>query len=291
MLYETPRYRTSGERHLLVELGASVSLEANFRAIALSRALEASAGLGTEGIKAIIDTQPSFTTVLIEYDPKLLTQEGLKQLCSHHLSQLVQAEQIQLDSRLIEIPVAYNDRWCRACFEDYCKTIKPIEDNLELICRINGLDSIEALINYHSSIEWWVGTVGFIAGLPVLMPLDPSCQLRAPKYDPPRTWTPKGTVALGGGFTAVYPMVTPDGYQMLGRTPLRLFDPQSDQAPFEESPVLLSVGDRVKFVPISEARFEEIEREVTAGTYRYSISAAQSVSLDELQQQPLPLAA
>ena len=290
MLYETPRYRTSGERHLLVELGESVSLAANFRAIALSRALEASAGLGAEGIKAIIDTQPSFTTVLIEYNPHLLTQEGLKQLCGHHLGQLAQVEQIKLESRLIEIPVAYNDRWCRACFEDYCKTIKPIEDNLELICRVNGLDSVETLIDYHSSIEWWVGTVGFIAGLPVLMPLDPSFKLRAPKYDPPRTWTPSGTVALGGGFTAIYPMVTPDGYQMLGRTPLTLFDPQSDRAPFEESPVLISVGDRVKFVPISEARFEEIEQEIQAGTYQHSISAAQLVSLAELQQ-PLPLAA
>ncbi len=290
MLYETPRYRTSGERHLLVELGEAVSLEANFRAIALSRALEASAGLGAGGIKAIVDTQPSFTTVLIEYNPQLLTQEGLKQFCSHHLSQLAQGEQITLNSRLIEIPVAYNDRWCRDCFEDYCKTVKPIEDNLELICRINDLDSVEALIDYHSSIEWWVGTVGFIAGLPVLMPLAADFKLRAPKYDPPRTWTPSGTIALGGGFTAIYPMVTPDGYQMLGRTPLTLFDPQSNQAPFEESPVLISVGDRVKFVPISEARFEEIEQEIAAGTYRYSISMAQPVSLGELQQ-PLPLAA
>lgn len=290
MLYETPRYRTSGERHLLVELGESISLEANFRAIALSRALEASAGLGPEGIKAIIDTQPSFTTVLIEYNPDLVTQAGLKQLCGHHLSQLAQTEQIQLNSRLIEIPVAYNDRWCRACFEDYCKTIKPIEDNLELICRTNGLDSIEALIRAHSSSEWWVGTVGFIGGLPVLMPLNPSLKLRAPKYDPPRTWTPKGTVALGGGFTAIYPMVTPDGYQMLGRTPLPLFEPHHQQAPFEHSPALVSVGDRIKFIPISEARFEEIEQEIAAGTYQYSISTAQLVSLGELQQ-PFPLAA
>jgi len=290
MLYPTPRYRTSGERHLLVELGENASLETNFRAIALSRALSASANLGTEGIAAILDTQPSFTTVLIEYDPELLTQAGLKQLCQHHLRQLAQAEQITLTSRLIEIPVAYNDKWCRACFEDYCKTIKPVEDNLELIRRVNGLSSVEALIEYHAGIEWWVGTVGFIAGLPVLMPLDPSFKLQAPKYDPPRTWTPRGTVALGGGFTAIYPMETPDGYQMLGRTPLTLFEPNGQQAPFEESPVLLSVGDRVKFVPISEARFEAIERDIAARQYRYSISAPQTVSLEMLQE-PLPLAA
>ena len=132
--------------------------------------------------------------------------------------------------------------------------------------------------------------MGFIAGLPVLMPLNADFKLTAPKYDPPRTWTPSGTVALGGGFTALYPMVTPDGYQMLGRTPVKLFEPEGQQWPFAESPALLSVGDRVRFVPISEARFEEIEQEITAGDYQYSISSAQPVSLGSLMQ-PLPQAA
>lgn len=290
MLYETPRYRPSGECHLLVELGEVLSLETNFRAIALSRALLASASLGAAGIGAIVDSQPALTTVLVEYDPTLLTQAGLVQLCQHHLARLAQGEQVVLASRLIEVPVAYGDRWCRACFEDYCQTVKPIEDNLELVRRLNGLASVEALIDYHASVDWWVGTVGFIAGLPVLMPLDPGFKLRAPKYDPPRTWTPQGTVALGGGLTAIYPMQTPDGYQMLGRTPLKLFEPNCGEAPFEAGPVLLSVGDRLRFVPISEARFEEIEAEIAAGRYRYAISAPQPVSLAELQQS-LPLAA
>lgn len=284
MVIRSPRYRIAGERHLLIELDDEVTLETNFKAIALSQALLDSSPLAEPGIRAIIDVIPSFTTVLVHYEPQLITFQGLKKICDYLLQNLSENPNLKIASRLIEIPVVYNDRWCRACFEEYCQTIKPIEDNIELVCRLNGLSNLAELVKYHSAPEWWVGAVGFIAGLPTLTPLDPQTRLQAPKYDPPRTWTPQGTVGLGGGFTTIYPVVIPDGYQMIGRTPVPIFDSQKRLAPFQESPLLFRVGDRVKFYPISENEFELIEQEVNLGCYEFSISAPKLFSQSQYFQ-------
>jgi KipI family sensor histidine kinase inhibitor len=281
MLYEKPRYRLAGERHLLIDLADEVSLETNFKAIALSQRISQSLELGRRGIRAILDVVPSFTSVLIQYDPQILGLQGLIRSCDYWLDELKSSHEIELMSRLIEIPVAYADRWSRACYEQYCQTIKPIPDNIEFVAQLNGLGLVEELIAYHSAPEWWVGAVGFIAGLPTLTPLDPKFRLVAPKYDPPRTWTPKGTIGVGGGFTAIYPIVVPDGYQMIGRTPVPIFDPANRLAPFRESQVLFRLGDRVKFRPICEAEFEAIEHEVEAGRYEYQISEPQVFSLNQ----------
>ena len=291
MIYKRPRYRLAGERHLLIDLGDEINLATNFKAIALAQEILHSPELGRSGIKAIIDVVPSFTTVLIQYDPHLLALEGLRRFCDHCLAKISQRQELELSSRLIEIPVAYNDRWSRECFEQYCQTIKPIEDNLELVARLNGLNSLEELITYHSTPEWWVGAVGFVAGLPTLMPLDPSFRLHAPKYDPPRMWTPQGTIGVGGGFTTIYPIVVPDGYQLLGRTPVPIFDPQQRLQPFRETLFLFQIGDRVKFRPICEAEFEAIENEVAEGRYEYQISAPQLFSLSHYFTELQPSAA
>lgn len=279
MVYENPRYRPFGECRLLVELSDQVNLTANLMAITLARQLIQTCPLGPSGIEAIVDLVPSFNTVLIEYEPALLTQQGLIATCNYAFQQLAMQSDIEISSRLIEVPVAYNDRWCRACFEDYCQTIKPIEDNLELVCRFNGLTDVQALIDHHTKAEWWVGAVGFVAGLPTLMPLDDNYRLHAPKYDPPRTWTPKGTVGIGGGFTTIYPIVIPDGYQMVGRTPVPLFDASGKLPPFEENPLLFRIGDRVKFKSISEEEFEATEHKVLDRCYEFSISAPEKFSL------------
>ena len=291
MIYQRPRYRLAGERHLLVELGDEISLATNFKAIALGQNILRSPELGQNGIKAIIDVVPSFTTVLIQYDPLLISLQGLIRFCDHCLQKLEQHQELELTSRLIEIPVAYNDRWSRECFEQYCQTIKPIEDNPELVARLNGMSSLEELFTYHSTPEWWVGAVGFIAGLPTLMPLDPNFRLHAPKYDPPRMWTPKGTIGVGGGFTTIYPIVVPDGYQLLGRTPVPIFDPQQRLQPFKETLFLFHIGDRVKFRPICESEFEAIETQVAEGRYEYQISAPQSFSLSNYLHDRQPSAA
>ncbi len=279
MIYREPRYRLAGEQHLLMELGDEVSLVNNLKAIALAKKIINSSELGLKGIKAITDVIPSFTTVLIQYDPRFIVLDGLIEYCNYCWQQLDNIEELTFSSRLIEIAVAYNDRWSQACYEEYCQTIKPIEPNLELVARLNNFPSLEETIAYHSTPEWWVGAVGFVAGLPTLMPLAADFCLQAPKYDPPRMWTPPGTIGVAGNLTTIYPIVIPDGYQMMGRTPVLIFDPKQRLQPFRDSPFLFRIGDRVKFRPICEEEFEAIEQEVKAGKYQYSITTEETFSL------------
>ena len=279
MIYLEPRYRLAGEQHLLMELGDDVSLVNNLKAIALAKKISNSSELGLKGIKAITDVIPSFTTVLIQYDPRFLVLDGLIEYCNYCWQKLDKIEELTLPSRLIEIAVAYNDRWSQACYQEYCQTIKPIEPNLELVARLNNFKSLEETIAYHSTPEWWVGAIGFVVGLPTLMPLADDFYLQAPKYDPPRMWTPPGTIGVAGNLTTIYPIVIPDGYQMLGRTPVPIFEPKQTLQPFRDSPFLFRIGDRVKFRPICEEEFEAIEQEVKTEKYQYSITTEETFSL------------
>lgn len=267
------RFRSGADRFLLVEFGEVLDLERNVRAIGLAQALRQG------NVTGVIEAVPSFASTLVHFDPSRLTSAALMDECRQILQRLKSAADLEIPSRLIEIPVHYDDRWTRACAEEYGKKFKPIEPNAEFVARLNGLKDIAALALHHSAPEWWVGAVGFMAGLPTLMPLDPGFSLSAPKYDPPRLWTPAGTIGLGGGFTAIYPTVTPDGYQMLGRTPVPIFDPQRRLRPFADSIFLFKVGDRVRFVPIDEEKFTAIEAQVACGSYEFNISAAAPFSL------------
>lgn len=111
------------------------------------------------------------------------------------------------------------------------------------------------------------------------MALDPRCTLTAPKYNPPRTWTPEGTVSMGGASTAIYPVATPGGYQIFGRTPVPIWDPQQRFREFEKSICLFQPGDRVKFVPCTVEEFEDAEARVKDGTYVYNVVEYQQFSV------------
>ena len=289
MIYGEPRYRLVGEQHLLIELGDELSLANNLKAIAIAQKIRDSAEFGLKGIGAITDVIPSFTTVLIQYNPCFIVLDGLIEYCNHCWQQLDNVEELTLSSRLIEIAVNYNDRWSQACYQEYCQTIKPIEQNLELVARLNHINSLEELIAYHSNPEWWVGAVGFVAGLPTLMPLADDFCLQAPKYDPPRMWTPPGTIGVAGNLTTIYPIVIPDGYQMLGRTPIPIFEPKQTFKPFQDSPFLFRIGDRVKFRPICEEEFEAIEQEVQTGKYQYSIATEETFNLKPYLKEKQPI--
>jgi allophanate hydrolase subunit 1 len=116
-----------------------------------------------------------------------------------------------------------------------------------------------------------VASLGFWPGLPFTMPLDPRCKLTAPKYNPPRTWTPKGTVGMGGSSTAIYPDRLPGGYQIFGRTPVPIWDPDKNFDVFKDSICLFRPGDRIKFVPCDYDEFEMIEKKVEDKSYRYDL--------------------
>ena len=259
------RILPAGDRFVLLELGRRMELALNLRAIQLAdRLLE----LGERGL---IETLPMFVSVLVHYDSLVLPPGRLEGLVRAAWRELTSADDVTLPSRLIELPVFYLDPWTRDCVAEYSRNIRPIEDDPTYVARVNGLAGPEAFVRLHSATQHWVGGVGFYPGLPDMLPLDPRCQFSVPKYNPPRLWTTARAVGVGGGFTSIYPMNTPGGYHLIGRTPVPIYSLDTRLEAFRHQATLFRPGDRIKFRPIDRAEYDWIEREVDAGTYRYLI--------------------
>jgi urea carboxylase len=131
----------------------------------------------------------------------------------------------------------------------------------------------------HSASDYWVAALGFWPGLCSLMPLDPRSRLVAPKYDPPRTWTPKGTIGHGGAITCIYPDQTPGGYQIFARTPMPIWDREQRLAAFKDSLALFRPGDRVRFYSIDRDEYDYIDGKVKDGSYKHNMVAYQRFSI------------
>ena len=124
-----------------------------------------------------------------------------------------------------------------------------------------------------------MAALGFYPGLASLMPLDPRCRLTAPKYNPPRTWTYKGTIGVGGSLCSIYPDETPGGYQMIARTPVPIWDPAQILPAFKESLALFRPGDRVRFIPATREEYDYVDRKVEAGVYLHNVAEYQRFSI------------
>jgi KipI family sensor histidine kinase inhibitor len=259
------RWLAAGDRFCLMELGQEMDLGLNLRAIQLAnRILE-------EKLSGVVETLPMFISVLVHYDSTVIAPARLQERIAGLWREMSAEDDVVVPSRIIEIPVCYGDPWTRACVEDYSRNVKPIGDDGAFVAEVSGLPDAEAFARRHSFTLHWVGGVGFWPGLPDMMPLDPRCRHSIPKYDPPRLWTVSGAIGVGGGFTSIYPMNTPGGYHLVGRTPVPIFSMDRRLAPFRTQVTLFEPGDRVRFIPIDVLRFEEIEAEVAAGAYVYSL--------------------
>jgi KipI family sensor histidine kinase inhibitor len=259
------RILIAGDRFLLLELGRKMELPLNLRAIQLAdRLLQ-------ESVAELIETLPMFVSVLVHYDSLRLSPTRLIEVIARVWQDLAHERDIVLPSRTIEIPVLYLDPWTKDCVEEYSRTIRPIEDDPTYVARLNGLPDPEALVRLHSGTQHWVGGVGFYPGLPDMLPLDPRCVLSVPKYNPPRLRTTARAVGVGGAFTSIYPMDTPGGYHLIGRTPVPIYSSDSRLAPFRRQATLFQPGDGIKFRRIDRAEYDAIEAEVGAGSYRYLI--------------------
>ena len=112
--------------------------------------------------------------------------------------------------------------------------------------------------------------IGFWPGLPFMFPLDPRYAIVTPKYNPTRPWTPEGAVGIGGPCVAIYPVASPGGYQLFGRT-IPIFDLQQRNPAFKANPILLKPADRIQWVRVTDDELEAIRARVYDGTYRYKV--------------------
>jgi len=267
-------YRQAGDRGVLVEYGEMVfDLALNFLVLAAKDALD------EQPPEGLIETAPGFRSMLVSYDPLALSSaELLDHLQAVH-DALDPERGISIPSRIVHLPIAFDDSQTRASVERYVNSIRSDAPNAEggtnidYVVRYNGMRDRDELYETALATEHWTGFIGFFPGLPFMFPLDPRDAIFVPKYNPTRTWTPEGAVGIGGPCYAIYPVESAGGYQLIGRS-LPIYDVRARNEVFRQNPLLLRAGDRVKFHRVTEEELLQQFEDVHADTYRYRIEDA-----------------
>lgn len=217
--------RTLGDRAATVTFGSDISPECNARVTAFCHMLK------TAALPGVLEWVPTYAAVTIHYDPEILPFDVLQ----GKLEVLTPEQAAQTDGELLVLPVCYGGEY---------------GPDLAAVAAHCGLAEAE-VVAIHSGGEYPVYMLGFMPGFPYLGGMDP--RIAAPRLKTPRTAIPAGSVGIAGKQTGVYPLSSPGGWQLIGRTPLRLFD-------IRRTPqTLLSAGMRVRFRPIPPEEFQKLE--------------------------------
>lgn len=256
------RYTYGGDEHIYVEMDDEMSLDAFFKSLSMSNAVR---DADIDGVTEICPANASFQ---VKFDPDVISPDQMMERI-RNLEHKAEDADKRLKTRIIEIPVYYQDPWTHETLMRFRERHQdPDGTDLDYAARINGYDSAEAFIEAHHSQPWFVSMVGFVAGLPFLYQLVArDKQLQVPKYLRPRTDTPKQTVGYGGCFSCIYSVRGAGGYQMFGITPMTIFDPTQQVSYLRDFMVFFKPGDIVKWKPIDRAEYDRILAEVDAGTY------------------------
>ena len=215
----------AGDRWWLVIVGNDVSVSTNARVHALRSAIEA---LHPDWLD---ETVPGYCTLGLVVRPLQVSPGEVEELVSVATRSVTAAPPVH--PRTITIPVCYGG---------------PYGPDMEAVCRHSRLTEAE-VIRRHANVSYPCSMLGFLPGFPYLLGLDP--QLTTPRLEVPRVVVPKGSVGIASRQTGIYPLASPGGWNIIGRTPLALFDPSREQ------PSLVEAGDIVRFSPISATEFEQ----------------------------------
>jgi KipI family sensor histidine kinase inhibitor len=208
-------------------LQSRITLRANENVRRLLQLLE------LEPVPGIRNLHPAYSSLLVKFDAIRMRHEELEAILRKYLERL---EELKLpEPRRVEIPVCYGGEF---------------GPDLDEVCAARGITQARA-IELHASVEYLVYFLGFVPGFAYLGELPE--ELMTPRLAAPRKRVPAGSVGIAGNQTGVYPFATPGGWRLLGRTPLKMFRADSDALS------LLSIGDRVRFTPISRERFAALE--------------------------------
>lgn len=239
-----PRILLAGDSALVVEFGDAIDPELNREVRELWRALEQAA------LPGVTELVPTYRSLLVYYDPLQLPvtsraggtshasalPDGVGQLCERLLEiNRHKGEGEVVQPRVIELPTAYGGEF---------------GPDLAFVASHSGLTEAE-VIEIHSGTDYLVYMMGFSPGFPYLGGMSP--RIAAPRLQTPRTAIPAGSVGIAQQQTGVYPVESPGGWQLIGRTPVRLFD-AARQPPF-----LVEAGDHIRFVPIDASRYGELD--------------------------------
>ncbi len=241
-IWPEPRLLPCGDGAVSVELGDEVNRELNARVLALEYLLR------QRGLPGVGETVPSYRALLVYYDPLVIGYEAfattLRELCAQARPEVLPP------ARTVELP---------CCYEG--------ELGFELAAAAEKLGLAPAeLVRLHAGADYYTYFVGFTPGLPYMTGMPD--RLTIPRLQNPRTKTPPGSVSIGGIQCCIYPIESPGGFWVLGRTPVRLYDPDAPD------PILLRAGDHVRFRAIDRAEYDAIAAQVEAGTYTPRITGA-----------------
>jgi len=274
------RYTFGGDEFLFVEISESMSLEAFFKGMAITRAL------AQRKMAGIIEICPANASYQIRFDPDIIAPEKMLSTMQELAAQ-VSENSLTLNTRIIEIPVLYNDPWTHETMMRFRERHQdPSATDIEYAARINAFASVDAFIQAHSGSPWFVSMVGFVSGLPFMFQMvEREKQIEVPKYLLPRTDTPKLTVGHGGCFGCIYSVRGAGGYQMFGVTPAPIFEPAQRLPYLQDFMVLFQPGDIVKFKPVNRAQYEQAVDEVEAEFFNLRIRPVE-FSLTQFLQDP-----
>lgn len=227
-LLDIPRYRIAGDRGLLVEYGDRIDLAINRKVRSMAVLLDQSPP------KGIIEVIPTYRSLLIVYDP-VVTEPKTIQTGLEILEERLADIEIP-PPQTVEIPVCYGGEF---------------GPDIGFVAESHDLTE-GAVIDIHSAAEYPIYMIGFTPGFPFLGGL--SKRLHTPRLESPRTHVPAGSVGIANNQTGIYPVASPGGWQLIGRTPLNLFDPS------RKNPFLYNTGDRIRFVPISIEAYQQMSK-------------------------------
>ena len=218
-----------GDCAVNLQIGNEISEQVNREVV------NALAAIRRADISGVCELVPTYTSICIHYDPAVLSYEALR-----NALKLVKADPVEEKSdqeeRVVEIPVCYGGEY---------------GPDLEFVAEHNGLTA-EEVVRRHSNGQYLVYMLGFLPGFAYMGGMDKT--IACPRLISPRTKIPAGSVGIAGAQTGIYPLSSPGGWQLIGRTPLKMFAIDGEQTTFA-----LSAGDRVRFVPITEEVFREME--------------------------------
>jgi len=236
------QYAPYGDNGIVVEAGKEISVEAHNKIKGLLNVIEENKEL-IEGIEEAI---PTYTTLLVFYDPLITSYKELLNNIMKLEEEMTATDMAQLET--VYIPVLYGD---------------DMGPDLEKVAKLNNM-SVDEVISIHTSGEYLIYMLGFTPGFPYLGGM--SEKIATPRLEVPREKITAGSVGIAGNQTGIYPIDSPGGWQLIGRTPLKLFDPLRKPA------VLLKAGQYIKFEAIDEKEYYRIKEAIEENNYSLKIT-------------------
>ncbi len=264
------KIRLNGEENILVEYGEmELNIELRFRVHILMNELQ-------KLNLPIIDLTPGIRSLQIHFDINKIDAIAMANKVLEVNKKFDEIKNITVPSRIIKLPLSWDDPQTQLAAKRYQATVRPdapwCPSNPEFIRRINGLDSLDDVMNIVFEAEYMVLGLGDVyLGAPVATPVDPRHRMVTTKYNPARPWTPENAVGIGGAYLCVYGMEGPGGYQFVGRT-VQMWNLLRETKSFtKDKPWLLNFFDRIKFYPVSADEILQMREDFLRGKFEIEV--------------------